>query len=212
MIHFLAILYYDYFLTLPAEVTYFWLSRNKITWASSFFFMNRYLSLLGHIPVFFESFDSVNIQGKTAVSVNCWLLICVTLDAHLLNLQLCETLLIYHQYYAVVMQLIVGGEFSYSEKDIFDTLIAFCRNQVICMMRVYALYNLSRRVLGTLIVIATASVVVACVSHLLTCSIMSAAFLPNSSLLVAVHVLCSVQLFIVRGGVVQSSGNANDDK
>jgi hypothetical protein len=45
-----VILYYDYALTLPDEAERFWATRS-ITWASFFFYVNRYLCLLGHIPV-----------------------------------------------------------------------------------------------------------------------------------------------------------------
>ncbi|KZP23494.1 hypothetical protein FIBSPDRAFT_952015 [Athelia psychrophila] len=50
-----AVLYYDYVLTFGDEVERFW-NRNNFTWASLFFFMNRYLVVLGNIPVMFQSF------------------------------------------------------------------------------------------------------------------------------------------------------------
>ncbi|KAF8055681.1 hypothetical protein FPV67DRAFT_804090 [Lyophyllum atratum] len=49
---FLVILYYDYTLTLPAEVQRFWSS--PLSWAPSFFYVNRYLALFGHIPVMIQ--------------------------------------------------------------------------------------------------------------------------------------------------------------
>ncbi|KZP23492.1 hypothetical protein FIBSPDRAFT_952013 [Athelia psychrophila] len=45
-----VILYYDYSLTFADEVERFW-NRNNFTWTSLFFFINRYLVLLGNIPV-----------------------------------------------------------------------------------------------------------------------------------------------------------------
>ncbi|EJF59266.1 hypothetical protein DICSQDRAFT_128421 [Dichomitus squalens LYAD-421 SS1] len=49
-----AILYYDYALTIVAEVERFWMRRWSLV--SLIFFLNRYLSLLGHIPVAYELF------------------------------------------------------------------------------------------------------------------------------------------------------------
>jgi hypothetical protein len=51
---FLVILYYEYALTFSMEVERFWAQR--FSWASFFFYLNRYLSLLGHIPVTMEYF------------------------------------------------------------------------------------------------------------------------------------------------------------
>jgi hypothetical protein len=50
-----AILYYDYVITLSMEVERFW-TFQSFTWASFFFFLNRYLSVVGHIPVVVEFF------------------------------------------------------------------------------------------------------------------------------------------------------------
>lgn len=50
-----VVLYYDYALTLGDEIERFW-NRDAFTWTSLFFFMNRYLVLLGNIPVMFQSF------------------------------------------------------------------------------------------------------------------------------------------------------------
>ncbi|TBU38854.1 hypothetical protein BD309DRAFT_483972 [Dichomitus squalens] len=50
----LAILYYDYALTIGAEVERFWMRRRSLV--SHIFFLNRYLALIGHIPVIYEFF------------------------------------------------------------------------------------------------------------------------------------------------------------
>jgi len=58
----LTILYYDYILTLLDEIDRYWPPR-RLSWASSFFYLNRYLVLLGHCPIalaFFWSSTSVN--------------------------------------------------------------------------------------------------------------------------------------------------------
>jgi Family of unknown function (DUF6533) len=60
-----VILFYDYLLTLPAEVDRFWHPRSH-TWASTVFLANRYLALLGHIPLFIRVFED---PCKTEVSL-----------------------------------------------------------------------------------------------------------------------------------------------
>ncbi|KAG6907218.1 hypothetical protein DXG01_009874 [Tephrocybe rancida] len=50
-----AILYYDYALTLPAEIDRFWSTRT-ISWVSGFYYLNRYLTLFGHIPVMVQQY------------------------------------------------------------------------------------------------------------------------------------------------------------
>jgi len=49
----IAFLYYDYILTFPAELRLYWRGRS-LSLASFFFSLNRYGSLLGHIPVIYE--------------------------------------------------------------------------------------------------------------------------------------------------------------
>ncbi|KIM74120.1 hypothetical protein PILCRDRAFT_14678 [Piloderma croceum F 1598] len=75
-----VILYYDHALTLPMEIQRFWI--RGFTWATLFFFINRYLAFLGHIPVIMEVFW------------NFW--------------QTCRLLQSYHQYLVVAIQLLVG--------------------------------------------------------------------------------------------------------
>ena len=50
-----AILYYDYTLTLGDEIDYFW-NTAKMSLVSTLFVLNRYLGLLGPIPVIVEFF------------------------------------------------------------------------------------------------------------------------------------------------------------
>ena len=52
-----AILFYDYALTFWMEVERFW-ARGRPTVISSCFFLNRYLALLGHVPVMVEFYAS----------------------------------------------------------------------------------------------------------------------------------------------------------
>ncbi|KAM5538840.1 hypothetical protein V8D89_007562 [Ganoderma adspersum] len=53
-----TILYFDFFLTLPAEVDRYW-TGNGYSWASLLFFMNRYMSVFCHIPIIYEFFWSM---------------------------------------------------------------------------------------------------------------------------------------------------------
>ncbi|KAI0744810.1 hypothetical protein C8Q76DRAFT_789289 [Earliella scabrosa] len=53
-----AILYYDFILTLPLEIERYWKSR--ISWGSVFFFLNRYVSILSHIPIVYEYFGEIS--------------------------------------------------------------------------------------------------------------------------------------------------------
>ncbi|KAI0754216.1 hypothetical protein C8Q80DRAFT_1216364 [Daedaleopsis nitida] len=49
-----TILYYDFLLTISAEVERFW--KGRFSWVSIVFLANRYLSALSHIPVVFQFF------------------------------------------------------------------------------------------------------------------------------------------------------------
>jgi hypothetical protein len=63
-----VILYYDYFLTLPKEVEGYW-RAGSYTWASILFLANRYVAVLGHLPLFYVYL--VNPQTcKTNVGLN----------------------------------------------------------------------------------------------------------------------------------------------
>ncbi|OBZ66687.1 hypothetical protein A0H81_13289 [Grifola frondosa] len=62
----LTLLYYDFVLTISMEVERYWSGGRS--WASFFYFVNRYLSVLSIIPVVFEFFSNVS----ETVSIN-WL-------------------------------------------------------------------------------------------------------------------------------------------
>lgn len=62
----IALLVYDYFLTLPAEVNLFW--KRRRTGAAVLFFANRYLSLLYNIA------DNTNEFGISTSAVGCQVL------------------------------------------------------------------------------------------------------------------------------------------
>ncbi|KAI0807434.1 hypothetical protein C8Q74DRAFT_1362936 [Fomes fomentarius] len=100
----LTMLYYDYCLTFQREIEHFW-KRARFTVVSTLFVTNRYLGLLGPIPVVLEYF--VQLPSPRFLQR-------------------------YHQYYAIISQVIVG---------------------VVLIARTFALYNRSRRVLVALIVL-----------------------------------------------------------
>ncbi|EIM86378.1 uncharacterized protein STEHIDRAFT_156702 [Stereum hirsutum FP-91666 SS1] len=64
-----TIFFYDYVLTLGSEVRYFWPPRNRLTWPSFLFFLNRYLSLLGNILFAIEDF--MNPVNFACMSFSC---------------------------------------------------------------------------------------------------------------------------------------------
>ncbi|KAI0294108.1 hypothetical protein B0F90DRAFT_1670576 [Multifurca ochricompacta] len=62
-----SILYYDYIITLSAEVEFFWPKKRRLTWPSALFLLNRYLAILGHIPVIFEVFAGASLLSNDLV-------------------------------------------------------------------------------------------------------------------------------------------------
>ncbi|TFK69205.1 hypothetical protein BDN72DRAFT_624437 [Pluteus cervinus] len=85
----MTVLYYDYLLTLPAEVELFW-KRKEFSWFATLFYLNRYSALFAHIPVFMEYLWS-SFRDVEDRSVVC-------LHTHR-----------YHGYYAVIAQVIIGA-------------------------------------------------------------------------------------------------------
>jgi hypothetical protein len=70
-----VIIAYDYFLTLSDEVAFFWSRRGRLRFFSFFFFLNRYVSLVGHIPIVVISFlDQTDpaVRGPASSTVHCF--------------------------------------------------------------------------------------------------------------------------------------------
>ncbi|KAF5334984.1 hypothetical protein D9611_010037 [Ephemerocybe angulata] len=63
----MGMLYYDYFLTFTREVEWIWFGPYKLSWATLFFFANRYLTVLGHIPYMYEFFSFRNDPSRLSV-------------------------------------------------------------------------------------------------------------------------------------------------
>ena len=53
-----ALLYYDFLLTISLEVERYWTGRRS--WASVFFFLNRYTAIVSHVPVMYEFFFAMS--------------------------------------------------------------------------------------------------------------------------------------------------------
>jgi len=79
-----VILYYDYLITLATEIEHFWPPEHRITWPSFLFFCNRYVTLLGSIPVVLVEF-----YGHE-------------------NFEICALLQAYHHYYITTIQFLVA--------------------------------------------------------------------------------------------------------
>ncbi|KAH9856355.1 hypothetical protein C2E23DRAFT_882429 [Lenzites betulinus] len=103
-----ALLFYDFVLTFQEEVERYW--TGSFSLASFLFFLNRYLSLLGHIPVIFAFFRS--LPASQYVS------------------QLSRSFQLYHFLLSIAVQCIVTA---------------------LMLLRTYALYGRSRRVLVLLL-------------------------------------------------------------
>ncbi|KAJ7484803.1 hypothetical protein B0H11DRAFT_2018792 [Mycena galericulata] len=124
-----TILFYDYFLTLHWETSRYW--GTKITWPSGLFFANRYGTLLGNIPIVFQSFwTTPGTTDKLRVRT-------YPQPYRIFLYILCRFLNTYHQFFIVVMQTIGG---------------------VMLILRTYALYGRNNRVLVLMVVVAAAIV------------------------------------------------------
>ncbi|KAJ7305467.1 hypothetical protein DFH08DRAFT_721265, partial [Mycena albidolilacea] len=60
-----ALLFYDYLLTFEWETSRYW--GAKITWPVFLFFVNRYATLLGNIPVVIQYFWTAEITLEKAL-------------------------------------------------------------------------------------------------------------------------------------------------
>ncbi|KAF7343833.1 hypothetical protein MSAN_01964500 [Mycena sanguinolenta] len=108
-----SLLCYEYFITLELEVSRYWGLRPTVP--NVLFFVNRYGMLFGTIPIVFQSF-------WTSPST-----------PHKLAWTRCESLHFYHQWFAVVSQIVIG---------------------VMLILRTYALYERNRRVLALMVFVS----------------------------------------------------------
>jgi len=110
-----SILLYDYCLTFVAEVERCWMG--KLNWGTGFFYLNRYLTLFGHVPIMMEVFWSTSNPNKV---------------------EICHHLQSFHQFLAIAIQIVVAS---------------------MLIMRIYALYEQSRKVLAFYIFVALTIVI-----------------------------------------------------
>ena len=61
---FLVVLYYDYFLTLPREIMFLWPPHNKQGWFTFGCLLNRYVPVLGTIPVVVSYLIPVDLEVR----------------------------------------------------------------------------------------------------------------------------------------------------
>ncbi|KAI0830123.1 hypothetical protein BC628DRAFT_1416450 [Trametes gibbosa] len=111
-----VLLYYDFLLTFRQEVERYWTGTFSL--ASFLFFMNRYLSLLGHIPVIFGLFYSSTNSPCTGIER--------------MHMARCQALQLYHFLLSIAVQSVVAA---------------------LMLLRTYALYERSHRVLALLLAI-----------------------------------------------------------
>ncbi|TFK23592.1 hypothetical protein FA15DRAFT_458899 [Coprinopsis marcescibilis] len=66
-----GLLYYDYFITFTREIKWIWIPqgrKRRANWMTWFFFANRYLSIIGHIPTIYQYFVTSNNPLRLPVS------------------------------------------------------------------------------------------------------------------------------------------------
>ncbi|PIL26083.1 hypothetical protein GSI_11837 [Ganoderma sinense ZZ0214-1] len=140
----IALLYYDFLLTISLEVERYWTGRRS--WASVFYFLNRYTVIVSHIPVIYEFFfvmseswtiiwlhimEIKNSAKEAVLAVGCDLTVSVSegirTDRSLSSL--------------VIVQLIRGPVLavSWSVMFIFDaTVFVLTFSQAVCAYRMWS--------------------------------------------------------------------------
>ncbi|KAI0078634.1 hypothetical protein K474DRAFT_1706355 [Panus rudis PR-1116 ss-1] len=119
----LTILYYDWLLTLPEEIRLFW--RRELSATSVLYYINRYVSLLAHVPVAMEFYAI--LPEEPYVYFICSVIPVRSLTLRIRRKKLQE----FHQLFSAVSISITA---------------------VLLTLRTYALYGRSRIVLISLVV------------------------------------------------------------
>jgi len=115
-----TILYYDYFVTLRDEVLLFW-GPNCGKRTGFLFHMNRYIQLLGNIPIVLQNFAKLSTKG-------------------------CQGLLVYHECFVIATQAIVGcvlvmRTYAIFERQIMILLVLFAIVVVLIIIAVWAVFT-----------------------------------------------------------------------
>lgn len=171
-----ALLVYEYCITFAMEVERVW-NTGYFTWAILFFYLNRYLTLLGHAPVVVEFFWYSEADNKPTVSdqaghwmFNQLMRIFHWIDVGFLNL---------FPYVLQSLRQRLGVTISKSTTNVsrspyrYWCLVSVYHHThsqlliasplVLIMMRMYAIYGQSRRILGLFLGVMLVVVIVACV-------------------------------------------------
>ncbi|KAJ7362331.1 hypothetical protein DFH08DRAFT_799382 [Mycena albidolilacea] len=128
-----TLLFYDFLLTLDWEISRYWGAR--ISLSKFLFFLNRYGTLLGNIPVVVQRFwITPSSPEKTTMYSLHQFRAKTLLTAFLFR---CRQLEYYHQWFIIATQMIIG---------------------VILILRTYALYERNNRVLGLVLVISAGAI------------------------------------------------------
>ncbi|KAJ3811152.1 hypothetical protein F5876DRAFT_76082 [Lentinula aff. lateritia] len=115
-----TIVIYDYLLTFDTEVERYWKQETRFSFATTLFYMNRYLNLLGLIPVIlFDFWPNFILHHKGLV------LISYNGQIHGQNLARCLALNVYHWGYIFLVASVID---------------------VLFIIRIYAIYGCSRRI------------------------------------------------------------------
>ncbi|GAW06353.1 hypothetical protein LENED_008271 [Lentinula edodes] len=115
-----TIVIYDYLLTFDAEVERYWKQKTRFTFATTLFYVNRYLNLLGLIPIIlFDFWPSFILHHTGSVQL-------VIMDKFTnKNLARCLALNVYHWGYIFLVSSVID---------------------VLFIIRIYAIYGCSRRI------------------------------------------------------------------
>ncbi|KAJ6578457.1 hypothetical protein B0H19DRAFT_1253696 [Mycena capillaripes] len=150
-----TVLVYDYLLTFEREVSGFWGTR--MTWGSLFFYLNRYSPLFGNLPILVQYFSTTTNPAKMPLSVS----------PPLPNFDL-----IYYQVPGIpsippVFRVVDAGSCGGSVVSDFPRIPHPTLDSAILIMRTYALFERSKRVLA-LTLLVTLGAFISAICFLLT--------------------------------------------
>jgi hypothetical protein len=175
-----AILYYEYALTTGMEYERFW-SRD-FSWASFFFYINRYLALFGQVPIIALYFWPIRSSHALQVSLSSFTMCYPLVLFWGTIVDVCHFYLVGKLAYTIAQNHTVAtlytctlsitcwlaswplqvGDFVTPEGSLTRSGLA-----VLLIMRMYALYHRSCWVLGFLIGIVVGASIFSCVSLIL---------------------------------------------
>ncbi|KAK1225036.1 hypothetical protein PQX77_012035 [Marasmius sp. AFHP31] len=133
-----TLLYYEYIITFGAEVSRIW-AHTSLNAPTVIFYLNRYVGGFGHIPIVLEYFWTA---PGTPQKAEMWVVVSRRASRqHNADLEWsarCHKLQSYHQYYAVLVQIMVAG---------------------MLITRTYALYERNKKVLAGMLLFTTGAII-----------------------------------------------------